>query len=78
MRTTIKIDDELLREAKKLAAASGLTLGEVIENALRESFGRRQSFQRRDRIVLPTHSGGKFQPGVDLDDTAGLLELMDE
>ena len=30
------------------------------------------------RTPLPTFAGGTLAPGVDLDDTAALLELMDE
>jgi len=78
MRTTIRIDDELLREAKTAAAASGTTLGEMIEAALRESLRRRNLTRHRKRIVLPTHGGGQFQPGVNIDDSAGLLALMDQ
>ena len=40
MRTTVKIDDELLKEAKKVALESGRSLAEVIDDALRESFAR--------------------------------------
>lgn len=31
-----------------------------------------------ERIVLPTFAGSKLLPGVDLDDTAALLDLMTE
>ena len=37
MRTTIRLDDDLLVEAKQRAARSGLTLTAVIEQALREN-----------------------------------------
>ena len=41
MRTTVKIDDRLLVEAKTRAARSGRTLNQVVEDALREAFARR-------------------------------------
>jgi hypothetical protein len=78
MRTTIRIDDELLKEAKAVAAASGTTLTEVVETALREDLHRRVVARGRQKLTLPTHGGGRFQPGVDLDDSAGLLDIMDE
>lgn len=78
MRTTIRIDDELLKEAKTVAAASGTTLTEVVETALRENLHRRVAARSRQKLTLPTHGGGQFQAGVDLDDSAGLLDLMDE
>lgn len=31
-----------------------------------------------ERVVLPTLAGSKLLPGVDLDDTAALIDLMEE
>ena len=76
MRTTIRIDDRLLAEAKARAARSGTTLTAVVENALREAFSRRKR-QPRSRPKLPTLSGGRLLPGVDLDDSGALLDLME-
>jgi hypothetical protein len=76
MRTTIRLDDDLMREAKELAAATGRTLTAVIEDALREQLARRAAPRRR--VELPVvHGGGGLQRGVDLDDNAALLELME-
>ena len=75
MRTTIKIDDRLLVEAKTRAAQSGRTLNEVVEDALREAFARREDAKRQ--LELPVFRGGRLMPGVDLDDGASLLDLMD-
>ena len=77
MRTTIKIDDQLLSEAKARAAASGRTLNAVVEDALREALARRPVRGGDRRTELPTFSGGRLLPGVDLDDNAVLLELME-
>jgi len=75
MRTTIKIGDQLLVEAKTRAASSGRTLNQVVEDALREAFARRVDGRRR--VDLPVFRGGRLRPGVDLDDSAALLGLMD-
>lgn len=75
MRTTVKIDDRLLVEAKTRAARSGRTLNQVVEDALREAFARREGAGRR--VDLPVFRGGRVMPGVDLDDGAALLDLMD-
>jgi hypothetical protein len=40
MRTTVRLDDGLLEDAKRLAAERGTTLGNVIEDALRERIVR--------------------------------------
>lgn len=78
MRTTVRIDDALFAELKAEAARSGRTLAQVIEDALRESLARQRSARKRRRPVeVPTFRGRGLQPGVDLDSTAALLELMD-
>ncbi len=75
MRTTVKINDRLLVEAKTRAAQSGRTLNEVVEDALREAFARRGG--PSPRVDLPVFRSGRLMPGVDLDDGAALLDLMD-
>lgn len=40
MRTTLIIDDDLLRRAKRRAAEWKLTVSDVVNNALRETLGR--------------------------------------
>lgn len=76
MRTTIDINDPLLAEAKSLAAQRGLSLKALVEEALRERLhGRGAGPRVAER--LPTYSGAGLQPGVDLTDSAALLELMD-
>ena len=77
MRTTIRIDVRLLREAKARAAESGRTLNAVVEEALRAALARRASGPH-EPLALPTFRGGRLQPGVDLDDSASLLDLMDD
>jgi hypothetical protein len=79
MRTTVRLDEHLLREAKALAARTGRTLTQVLEDALRESVVRSRLAGNEGRSVeLPTFSGRGLQPGVDLDSSAALLELMDD
>jgi hypothetical protein len=77
MRTTIRLDDDLLRDAKSYAAATGRTLTAVIEDALRETLSRRRERGSRPRVKLKTVGGSGTQPGVDLDDGSALLDLMD-
>jgi len=77
MRTTIRFDDDLLREAKRVAAESGRTLTAIIEDALREALARRKEAPQRERIHLPTLKGGRLMPGIDLDNSAALLDLME-
>ena len=76
MRTTIHLPDDLLTRAKRAAADSNRTLTAVIEEALRVSLSKRRG-ARRVRIDLPTFGEGGLQAGVDLDDSAALLDLLD-
>ncbi len=77
MRTTVRLDDALLAETKKLAAESEQTLTAVIEDALREVINRRTK-PVRGSLKLPTFKGRGLRPGVDLDSAASLLDVMDE
>ena len=77
MKTTIRLDDDLLSEAKERAARHGLTLSALIEQALRQSFSRRQEHTPHRPIKLPTWGHGGLRPGIDLDDSASLLDLME-
>lgn len=77
MRTTIRLDEHLLAQAKQVAATSGKTLTAVLEDALRESLARRTRVAPRRRTRLRTFEGGGLCPGVDLDDSAALLDLME-
>ena len=77
VRTTVRLDPHLLVRAKKLAADTGRTLTAVIEDALRESFSRRSEAKRERNVRIPTFRGQGVRPGVNLDDSAALLELME-
>ena len=75
MRTTIRLDEPLLRKAKSVAAASGRSLNDFISDAVRAAVTPRSA--RTSAPPIPVFKGGTLLPGVDLDDSAGLLDLMD-
>jgi len=77
MRTTIRLDDDLLARAKALAARTGRSLTAVIEDALRAALAQGRSRRTSGRIELPTSGSGGLRAGIDLDDTASLMEAMD-
>ena len=77
MRTTVRLDDHSLKDAKQLAARTGRTLTAVIEDVLREALKRRDKRPKRAPVKLPTFRGKGLRPGVDLDDTAFLLDIAD-
>jgi hypothetical protein len=76
MRTTVRLDEHLLAEAKKRAVESGKTLAAVLEDALRASLARRGVQAKSKPVRLKTVKGGGVRAGVDLDDSAALLDLM--
>jgi len=79
MRTTISIDDSLLERARAESLRTGSTLGEVIEEALRLALVSQSKAIRERRFVpLKTFRGTGLQPGVDLDSSSGLLEVMEQ
>lgn len=77
MRTTVRLDERLLAEAKKRATETGRTLTALLEDALRETLARRSARVKRRPVRLKTVKGDGIRPGVDLDDTSGLLDLLE-
>jgi hypothetical protein len=77
MRTTIYLPDELLADIKKLAADTHTTVTALIEDALRERLARRKKKPQLRTARLVTYGRKGILPGVDLDDTTALLEIMD-
>ena len=79
MRTTIRIDEGLYRRTKALAARTGRTVSDVIEDAVRTLLDRPSiAPPPEDLPALPTFGGSGTMPGVDLADNARLRDLMDE
>jgi hypothetical protein len=75
MRTTVDIDDQLLKYAKLQAAQQGSSLRRIIEDALRDFLSRSQTESKA--IKLEIFSGNGLKPGVDLDNASSLHEIMD-
>lgn len=77
MRTTIRIEDQLYRRVKTRAAQTGRTVGEVVEDAVREALRPRRAPEQRVS-PLPVFGGSGVLGGVDLSSNAALAEVMDE
>lgn len=74
-KTTLNLDGELLREAKKRAADRGTTLTRVVEDALRDALAEAEpdgSYTFR----FPVIDGGG-PPLVDVADRDALYDLME-
>lgn len=77
MRTTLRLDDGLMRQAKAHAALTGRTLTAFIEDAVRQALAAGDPSTKPPRYRVRTFRSG-LRPGVDLDSNAALLDLMGE
>jgi hypothetical protein len=78
MRTTVRLEEGLLAQAKREAERRGITLTALIEHGLRLALRRPRPGPRDARIQLPvSRARGGTVPGVDLDDSAAVLDRMD-
>ena len=77
MRTTVSVDDHLLSFAKERARGLGLTLGELVERALRRGLSREHT-SGQGPLVPTFRDGTGLRPGVDATSTRALLEALDE
>jgi hypothetical protein len=73
------VDERVLAAAKKRAAQTGRTVTAPLEGALRESLQPQATETRAPprKFSLRTVGGSGVRPGVDLDDSAALLNVME-
>jgi hypothetical protein len=76
MRTTLDLEDSLVRQAKRRAVKEGRTLTALLEDALRRYLSPRQRSGRRFRLKL-LKKKGRLTSGVDLSDRDALYERME-
>jgi hypothetical protein len=76
MRTTLDLDETLIRKAKRRAADEGTTLTAVLEEALRQYLAPARPAGRAYRLKLLTKRGRPV-PGVNLADRDSLYERME-
>ena len=76
MRTTIDINDHLLKQARAYAISERKPLKTVVENALRAFLTSPGGVSGDDAPPVPVFQGSGVQPGVDLTDNAALEDLM--
>ena len=79
MRTTIQIDNNLHDLARQHAIANGKTFTALVEEALREKLlARKTVLKTKKHVTLKTVGGNGTLPGVELDNNAALLDLMEQ
>jgi hypothetical protein len=77
MRTTVTIDDEVFRTAKRRAADEGRTLSDLITEALRARLVPRDSGPA-EPYRMATYGEGGTLPGIDITNNAAVRDAMDE
>jgi hypothetical protein len=78
MRTTVRLEDALINQAKREAQRRGETLTTLIEQGLRLVLAQSRSRRKRAPVELPvSEAGGGVLPGIDLNDSAALLDTME-
>lgn len=75
MRTTIRLPDDFYRAVRERAHAEGKTFTAFLEDALHRRLAEPSGTPAVFRVE--PFEGSGLQPGVDLNDTAELLDRMD-
>ena len=78
MQTIIQLDDDLLAQATKLAREQGCDLSHLIEQTLRDKITPTESVGPQPSFRLTTVGGDGVRPGVNLNNSAALLSLMEQ
>ena len=81
MRTTIRMEDQLLQEAKKRALAEHKSLTVFIQEAVQEKLAAspvKGEAAEAEPFYLITFQGGGTHPDIELDNSSALRDVMDE
>jgi hypothetical protein len=76
IRTTVRLPDELMKQAKRRAAALDTTLTAMIEEGLRVILS--VPAKKHKKAYLPRVSSARGKVLVDLSDTSALLDKLDK
>ena len=76
MKTTLNLNEQVLRQAKGRAARDGITLTRFVEDALRARLSAGRDTKAPFRLRLETVTGDG-SPNVDIADRNALYEVID-
>jgi hypothetical protein len=78
MRTTVRLDDGLLRRVKAEASKRGETVTALVERGLRLVMAGSSRATRPTRVTLPvSRRKGGTRPGVDLNNSTTLFDILE-
>jgi hypothetical protein len=94
METTIHLDDQLFDRAQQFALAAGQTVDAFIAQTIKESLEKQstpsgtkthliqnsemQLKSPEEKFCFPRETGSRLRPGVDISNSAELLDIMEE
>lgn len=81
VRTTVRLDEQLMRQAKALAATEGRTFTSLIEESLRERIARTENSTGSERVKLSVFHGTGIRESLDpevFSDNSRLADALDE
>ncbi|MCZ7656725.1 MAG: hypothetical protein M5U07_02160 [Xanthobacteraceae bacterium] len=76
-RTTVRLPEDLLKRAKRKAAAEGRTLTSLIEDGLRIVVAEPRSTRAKRILPRVSKATGGSLPGIDVGDPSALQEAED-
>ena len=76
VRTTLSLDEDLIREVKRRAVETDQTVSAMVEAALRDLL-ERESKPRKKRPFRWVTVKGRLLPGVDLMDRNSVYDIME-
>ncbi len=78
MRTTIDIDDPILREVKRLQRREGKSLGRLVSDLLAQALGAAKQTSSASDVVAFPWIAASMGARIDLADKHALLDAMDQ
>jgi hypothetical protein len=78
LRTTLRLEESLLMQAKILAAKQNKTLTALIQEGLCKVIKEAQTAKPGRKVAIPiSKQSGGIWPGIDISNSAELLDIMD-
>ena len=78
MRTTVRLNDQLIHEAKRYAHQQGKTLTRLIEEGLRFVLSHQKKTTRPKKVKLTTVNGKGLITPICLHDNSALLDWLEK
>jgi hypothetical protein len=78
MRVTVRLNDYLEEDIRKMALEKGCTLSQLVNDLLREALAYRDKLKNRPSVELLTFKGDGLQPGISMEHWGEFMEQLDD